>query len=113
MSDHRLRVNDDTSEVRDIEAFVDLRLIRDLEVVFSGLPVEGMTTEPQAELVEIVLEITDLRLRLEIVVIAMTEITDEVELRARHHLFDISKKDVLVAPGIARIPEQIAINNVF
>ena len=62
---------------------------------------------------EIVFEVADLRLRLQIVVTAVTHIADVMEFRAGHHLFDVRKKDVFMTLRIARITEKITINNVF
>ena len=60
-----------------------------------------------------VLEIVDLGLRLPVMVAAVAHITDIVELRAGHHLFEICKKDILMALRVTRITEKITINNVF
>ena len=60
-----------------------------------------------------VLKVVDLRLGLPVMVAAVAHITDIVELRAGHHLFEIRKKDILMALRVTRITEKIAINNVF
>jgi len=60
-----------------------------------------------------ILKIVDLRLRLRVVVAAVTHVGNIVELRARAHLLDIREEDVLMTLRIARITEKITINNVF
>ena len=106
-------MDDDSSEVRDIKALIDLRLIRDLEMVLSGLPFKGFAAEIQAGLMEEILKIVDLRQRPLVVITAVTHIADVVKFRAGHHLFDIRQKNVLMTLRIARISEKITINNVF
>ena len=106
-------MDDDAPEMRDIEAFVDLRLIWDLEVVLPGLSVERLAAEIQAEFMVIVLKIADIRLQLHVMVAAVTHVADIVELRAGHHLFQVREKDVLMTLRVARIAEKITINNVF
>ena len=96
IADHGLRVDNDTPEMRDIKALIDLRLIRDLEMILPRLPVQGLTAKIKAGLVEIILEITDIRLCLLVMVAAMAHIADIVELRARHHLLHIGEEHILV-----------------
>ena len=50
MSDNALRVNDDTAEMRKIEALADISVIRDLEMILTAQPVESVIADSELKL---------------------------------------------------------------
>ena len=108
MADNCLRVDDDSSEVSQIEALADLSIVRDLEVVLPGELIESRIPDLEQELVEqssysVILG------DLVIVISDPSHRADIAKLRGRTALFKIACIDVLKTAGVARVSEQISV----
>ena len=107
-----LRVNDDTSEVRKIEALADLCIVWDLEMLFTAQSFESEIADTELELIKLFPE-TVILLDLVSIITCTSHYTDIAELWRRSSLFKIACVNVLITTRITGVSEQIGIYNVF
>jgi hypothetical protein len=112
MADNALRVDDYTSEMRQIKAFADLGIVRNLEMILAAQSVEPVIVNGELDLCYLSAD-TVIFLDLVIIVTGTAHDTDITELRAGSSLLQIAGIDVLVTPGIAGVPEQVRIYDVL
>ena len=112
IADDRLRVNDDTTEVRKVKTLADLGVIRDLNVIFTRQAVQIHVEELKLKLVKF-LPPTVISLSLTIVVLSTPQSADITEFRAGSDLFYVCQKNAVMASLISCITIQIAIDDVL
>ena len=105
-------MDDDTSEMRKIEALADIRIVRDLEMIFAAQSVESHICDMKFYLCDLPSD-TVVFLDLIVVIAGTAHDADIAELRGRPSLLEIAGVDILITSGISGVPEQVGIYDVF
>jgi hypothetical protein len=112
MADDALGVNDYTSEMREIEALADIRIVRDLEVILAAELIESVIAYSELDLIELLPDAVE-SVDLVSIKTRTSHYADVAELRGRSSLFKIAGIDILVSACITGVSEQIGIDYVF